>query len=161
MHWLKTHRLLLVVYGSGIALAIAEMGLPESRTGELEGPETFLTPDINIADVSSALYPERSLSLYYRAYQASLCYGPAATMPKECLRRDPVEPGEVRELIERSLATGNRSIELAMYNYAMVLIQENAPAKEIDAAIRTWRIAYPGSSRPDPRAKQREMKRPR
>lgn len=152
MRWLHAHRLLLIIFGAGAVLAAAELSLPESRTGEPESPEVFLEPEVNIADVSFELYPERALSLYYRAYQASLCTGPPAGRPEECRQRDLVEPGEIRELIERSLATGNRSIELAMYNYSLLLLQEGAPREEVDAAIRAWRISYPGSSRPDPRA---------
>jgi len=159
MHRLHPHRLLLFIYLSGFALAMFELTLPADRVGELESPEAYLRPDINVADVSSVLYPERALTLYYRAYQASLCAGSAAEALSECRNRDPVKPGEIRDLIERSLATGNRSIEMAMYNYAMVLIQEGAEPEAIDAAIHNWRVSYPFSSRPDPREMNRELKR--
>ncbi len=159
MHGLRSHKLLLFIYLSGFALALFELTLPEDRIGELESPEAYLRPGINVADVSSVLYPERALTLYYRAYQASLCAGAAAASLPECRNRDPVKPGEIRGLIERSLATGNRSIEMAMYNYAMVLIQENAEPEAIDTAIRNWRVSYPFSSRPDPREMNRELKR--
>ncbi len=161
MHWLHAQRLLLVVYAFGLALAVLESTQPEIRAGRPQGPETFLEPEFNIADVSSALYPDRGLTLYYRAHQAALCDGPAAETPPECRQRDPVEPGEILELLERSVATGNRSIELAMYNYALVLIQENAPPEEIDAAIRNWRITHPRSSRLDPRVMSRKMRQER
>jgi hypothetical protein len=121
----------------------------------------YLEPEYNIADVSAALYPERALSLYHRAYQASLCAGLGDVEETACEERGPIEPGEVRRLLEQSLATGNRSIELAMYNYALVLLQEGAPLSEVERAIRTWRIAHPGSGRVDPRVAWRELSRPR
>jgi hypothetical protein len=38
-----------------------------------------------------------------------------------------------------------------LYNYAVVLVQEGAPADQIDAAVRNWRSANPISKLPDPR----------
>ena len=157
MGGLRTHRLLLVVYGSAFALAALELSNPEGRAGRPDEPGVYLAPETNVADVSAALYPERALPLYYLAYQASLCDEVPAQSHSVCRERGPVEPGEIRDLLKRSLATGNRSIELAMYNYAMVLLQENARAAEVDAAIRSWRSAYPGSSRDDPRIAFRGM----
>ena len=160
MSWLATHRLLVIVYGSAFFLAALELSNPEIHAGRPDQPGVYLEPGTNVAEVSAALYPERALTLYYLAYQASLCDEVRAEAPTVCRERGPVEPGEIRDLLERSLATGNRSIELAMYNYAMVLLQENATAAEVDAAIRDWRRAYPGSSRPDPRIAYREMRQP-
>ncbi len=159
MGGLGAHRLLLLVYGFAFALAALELSNPQIRPGRPDEPAVYLEPGTNVADVSAALYPERALSLYYRAYQASLCDEVGAEASSVCRERGPVEPGEIRDLLERSLATGNRSIELAMYNYAMVLLQENARAADVDAAIRSWRRAHPGSSRPDPRIAYREMRR--
>lgn len=164
MTWLYTHRLLLVVYASGLTLAMFELGLPENRAGDrysLYSPELFLDPDVNVADVSAELYPDRALTLYYRAFQASLCSGSAAETPPACRQRELIKKGEVRALIERSLATGNRSIEMAMYNYVRVLIQEKAPQQAIDEAIRNWRTSFPNSRQTDPRGLSREMTRQR
>jgi hypothetical protein len=91
------------------------------------------------------------MTLYYQAYQAALCSQPTNAQAQVCKARGPVKPGEVRELIEQSLATGNRSIEFVLYNYAVVLVQEGAPADQIDAAVRNWRSANPISKLPDPR----------
>ena len=159
MRWLRAHVELLVVYGSALFLAFLELTDPEIRVGRLDLPEAFLEPESNIADVSAALYPDRALTLYYQAYQTSLCEERAADPDTVCHRRGPPKPGEVRKLIERSLATGNRSIELAMYNYAIVLLHEAAPGAEVEDAVRNWRISYPRSSRPDPRVAFREMQR--
>ncbi len=162
MRWLHTHRLLLVIYVAGLTLALLELNLPQYQPDYLTKPESFLKPETNIADVSSALYPDRAYSLYYRALQAALCADAGGEKtPPECRNRKRVKPGEVRELIERSLATGNRSIEMAMYNYAIVLLQENAPPELVDAAITSWRISYPGSQESDPRDVYREMIRKR
>jgi len=102
--------------------------------------------------------PDRALTLYYRAYQASLCEERSADPGSICSRRGPPRPGEVRELIERSLATGNRSIEYAMYNYAIVLPHAGAPDAEVEAATRNWRISHPHSSLPDPRVAFQQMR---
>jgi hypothetical protein len=156
MRWFLAHRLILVIYIGGLTLAVFELNLPQDRVDYLANPDVFLRPETNIAHVSSVLYPERALTLYYNAYQASLCTGAEDETPPECRQRGHSEPGEVRELIERSLATGNRSIEMAMYNYAVVLIQENASPELIDAAIRNWRVSYPDSSEVDLREMYRE-----
>ncbi len=157
MSWLRAHRVILTVYGAVIALAVFEVTDPEIRTGQPDKPEVYLTPDSNIADVSAEVFPDRAMTLYYRAQQAALCDGVAPDADTACRERGPVESGEIRALHERALATGNRSIELLMYNYAMVLLQEGAPADEIDAAIRNWRSSHPGAGRPDPRVAYREM----
>lgn len=162
MRWLYPHRLLLVIYVGGLILAAFELNLsPQNQADYLANPEAFLLPEINIAAVSSALYPERALTLYYRAHQTALCSGAEGETSPECRQRGPVEAGEVRTLLARSLATGNRSIEMAMYNYAMVLIQENASRELINTAIHNWRSSYPDSSLPDPRVVYRELIRQR
>jgi len=159
MRWLHAHRLILVIYIGGLTLAALELNLPQDRVDYLGDPDVFLRPETNLADVSSALYPERALSLYYKAYQTALCSGAADESLPECRQRNPVEPGEVRKLIERSLATGNRSIEMVMYNYAAILIQENASPELIDAAVHNWRVSYPDSLEVDPREMYRESVR--
>lgn len=159
MGWLGAHKLLVVVYSFAIAVAAVELTHPTLRPGQPENIRWFLDSGANVVTVSNDLYPDRAVTLYYRAYQASLCDGANAELAA-CKERGPVEPGEVRALLARSLATGNRSMELAMYNYAMVLLQEKADPAEVDAAIRNWRVSYPGSARLDPRALYREMVEP-
>ena len=161
MAWLRAHRLLLIVYAGALGLGIFELANPRIQDGRPDAPEVYLDPETNIADVSAAVWPDRALSLYYRAYQAALCGERAGETHDACRARGPVEPGEIRELLERALATGNRSIELAMYNYAIVLLQENAAPQDVDAAIRRWRAAHPSSARPDPRRVYREMQQRR
>lgn len=161
MSWLREHRVLLIVYGIALCFAAAELRDPDLRPGKPDEPELFLAPDVNIADVSADLYPQRALSLYYRAYQASLCTAPRSETGAACRKRGRVERGEVRELLENALGTGNRSIELVFYNYAIVLLQENAPRSEVDAAIRAWRMNHPNSTRPDPRVVHRKMREER
>jgi hypothetical protein len=153
---LRSHGVLLGVYGSALVLAVLELSHPEIGAGKLEQPDAYLVPELNIADVSAEIHPDRALTLYYQAYQASLCEGRGADAGTVCARRGPPRPGEVRGLIERSIATGNHSIELALYNYALVLLRENAPEAEVEAAVRRWRLAYPTSSHPDPRSAFRE-----
>jgi hypothetical protein len=149
--WIRTHKLLLVIYATGMWLGISESNLSLETSAALEQPRTYIDGDDNVADISAAIYPGRAMTLYYQAYQAALCSQPTNAQAQVCKARGPVKPGEVRELIEQSLATGNRSIEFVLYNYAVVLVQEGAPADQIDAAVRNWRSANPISKLPDPR----------
>ena len=151
MSWLRTHKLLLVIYAAGMWLGISESHLSLETSAALEQPRTYIDGDDNVADISAAIYPGRAMTLYYQAYQAALCSQPANSQAQVCKARGPVKPGEVRELIEQSLATGNRSIDFVLSNYAVVLVQEGAPADQIDAAVRNWRSANPISKLPDPR----------
>ena len=157
MGWLREHRVLVVVLGAGLLLAIFESRLPDVEPGRPDEPSVYLTPETNIADVSAEVYPARALSYYYRAQQAAFCAAEAAPASAVCRERGPVAPGEIRELLAKSIATGNRSIELALYNYALVLLQENAPQAAWETAIRSWRDSYPDSNRPDPRVAYREL----
>lgn len=151
MGWLRAHKVLVAVYGFGLTLAAIELAQPAIDAEHGENPRWFLDAEANIVDASNAVSPERATSLYYRAFQASLCTDASARNTLVCLKRGPVRPGEIRELMEEALATGNRSIELLQYNYAIILIQDGAPQAEIDAAVRNWRVTNPSSSRPDPR----------
>lgn len=158
MNWIRNQRLIIVIYACAVWLAYFELNLPPERVGELESPSAYLEPDVNIADVSAVVYPERALTLYYRAYQVSMCSGPVRNQPDGCRGREVVSPGDVRELIEQSLATGNRSIEMAMYNYIRILIQEVASAVEILAAAHRWRVSYPASAHPNPIAGREKLR---
>lgn len=157
--WIREHRLLLVVYGGAALLAAFELSGPGVEPGVADDPSWFLDPEVNIVDVSEALHPERANTLYYRAFQASLCASLGPQQAETCRERGPVRQGEIRELLERSLATGNRSNELALYNYALVLLQEGASRDRVEQAVRAWRAAYPRSLRPDPREAFAEMRR--
>lgn len=161
MSWVRAHRVLLAVYTGLFALAYFELTDPEIRAGQPDEPDVYLEPETNIADVSAAIYPDRAMTLYYRAQQAALCADAAAASSSVCRARGPVSSGEIRALLEEALATGNRSIELLLYNYAMVLLQEGAPEAEIDAAVRDWKISFAATGRPDPRVAYREMTKSR
>jgi hypothetical protein len=149
--FLRAHKLLVVVYSGLLFLAIREWTDPEINDDQKLVPADYLESGRNIADVSAAIHPERAVSFYYRAHQAVLCSQPGAEQYEVCRSRGPAKPEEVRELLERALATGNRSLEEALYNYAWVLVQENAPEAEIDAAVALWRENHPDADRPDPR----------
>jgi hypothetical protein len=157
MPWLRSHRVLLAVYAGVIALAWFELTDSEVQAGRPDKPEIFLAPGSNIADVSAAVYPNRAMTLYYKAQQAALCSQPDAAATPVCRARGPVRPGEIRELLAQAVATGNRSIEDLLYNYAWVLLQEGASEAEVDAAVRNWRTSHPTSDRPDPRVAYRDL----
>ena len=67
MRWLRSHQLILVIYVGGLSLAVLELHLPQLQLDYLTRSESLLEPETNIADVSSALYPDRAHSFYYRA----------------------------------------------------------------------------------------------
>ena len=156
---LMQHRVIIVVYLLGTGLAISELRLPPHAVGPLDGPQGFFDEETSVADVSAEIYPDRALTLYYQAFQKSLCTGPKHQRPEGCDRYEPVKEGEVRELIERAIAKGNRSIEQLLYNYAVLLVQEGAPEEEIAAAVRNWRVTHPTSDRPDPRTLGRQSRK--
>jgi hypothetical protein len=156
MSWLRSHKLLVVVYAAMLLLAVFELTDADVGSVMQDEPATFLEPERNIADVSRAVHPNRALTLYNEANQAALCGEAGAARHSVCRARGPIEPGEVRELLEEAIATGNRSVELAMYNYAWVLLQEGASPEQVDAAVAAWRSAHPRSVRPDPRVAYRE-----
>ncbi len=149
--WIWNQRVILFVCVVGVALAYSELRLPDDPVGPLDRPDAYFAEETSVADVSAAIYPDRALTLYHQAFQESLCTSPRRKRLEGCDERDPVEPGEVRELIERAVAKGNRSIEQLLYNYAVVLVQEGAPQEEIDAAVRNWRITHPTADRADTR----------
>lgn len=151
MDWLRAHKVLLVVYGAGLVLAAIELSSPAIDAERAEDPSWFLTPGANIVDTSRAVLPDRANTLYYEAFRASLCSSPDLGRSEACRAEGAARPDEIRELFERALATGNRSNELLLYNYAVLLVQEGAAPAEIEAAVRSWRVNYPRSSRPDPR----------
>ncbi|MDP6978699.1 MAG: hypothetical protein QF570_08870 [Myxococcota bacterium] len=151
LSWIVEQRLILCLYIAGAALAYSELRLPTDEVSGLDAPGAYFDEGTGVAEVSAKIYPDRALTLYYQAFQKSFCTGPARTRPEGCEAIGPVEPGEVRELIERAIAKGNRSIEELMYNYAVILVEEGAPQEEIDTAVRNWRLSHPTMDRPDPR----------
>ncbi len=157
LDWIVNQRLILIIYLVGAWLAFSELRLPTDAAPPLDSPAGYFDENTSVADVSAEIYPDRALTLYYQAFQKSLCTQPKRIRPEGCDRIGPVKPGEVRELIERAVKKGNRSIEELLYNYAVVLVQEGAPKEEIEAAVRNWRIAHPTADRVDPR----ELGRPR
>ncbi len=56
-----------------------------------------------------------------------------------------------RRKFEEALATGDRTNEDLLYNYAITLVSLQADSKDIDAAIASWRYNFPFSDREDPR----------
>jgi hypothetical protein len=149
----REHRLLIAVYVAFAVLAFHESRAPGlGSIDAAQPPAWLLDPGRNIADVYAELYPERAASHYYRALQASLCtqVGPATS--SECADFDLRSHREMRELLASAVATGNRSNERALYNYAVILLYSGAPPAEVDAVVRRWRRDYPYSALPDPRS---------
>lgn len=149
MSWRK-HRLFAFVL-----LGFALLAFHESRTPGLgsldqgEPPEWLLDPDRNLADVYAELFPERASSYHYRALQASLCARPGFGKSPECVDFDLRNHHDERDLLGRAVATGNRSNERILYNYALNLIHTGGSASEIDAVLHRWRRDYPHSALPE------------
>lgn len=96
--------------------------------------------DDQIAETTSSLvieiYPDSAEAHYQRGMIARF------------VRRD--DP-EARRHFEQALATGIKTNEDLLYEYAVVLAVINESPKTVDAAIANWRRNYPQSKRPDPR----------
>ena len=58
---------------------------------------------------------------------------------------------------ERALATGIKTNEDLLYNYALILILMKKDSKIVNAAITDWRLNFPNSYQPDPRIVAREI----
>ena len=42
MGWIKTHKLLIIIYVAGISLGLMELGLPGESVGTLDRPEAYV-----------------------------------------------------------------------------------------------------------------------
>lgn len=57
---------------------------------------------------------------------------------------------KAREHFETALATGSKTNEALLYDYAVTLVHLEADHSEIDLAISKWRHNFPYSKEPDP-----------
>ena len=136
-------------------VSLAALELTQPGVGNMErptAPASLLDGEYSVAEVYAELYPKRTSSYYFRALQAHLCSRPPHRRKPECRKGAETRAATMRALLARAVDAGNRSNEKVIYNYALVLIAEGAPAEEIDASIRRWRLDHPYSSLPDPRA---------
>lgn len=83
-----------------------------------------------------ALYPDLPKHLYFRGL-SSLNAGDRIT---------------ARRLFEAALAQHFYTNEGLLHNYAVVLVELDAPREQIDQAIALWRKHFPHSKNPDPMA---------
>ena len=131
MKWFRRYRLLMVVF----LLAGLRAGW-EVVVGEQSSTEALT--------LVSELYPESAEAHYQRGLAALTA------------RRD---YAEARRAFEQALATGIKTNEELLYEYAMVLALMEEDANLVNAAIANWRENFPNSTRVDPRVAARAIPR--
>lgn len=149
--WIREYRFLAYVVAVTMALAVYEVnsGRRIEPSSDIK-PESILNYKRNMPDVLTELYPERNGTHYWVGYQAALCMDRGFT--RQVCRKFPHQNiNDVREEFERALATGEKSNEELLLNYADILVQLGESEDEINKAIRNWRINFPHSKNPTPR----------
>lgn len=125
--WRLGHfRFLMLVMGLATCAMLLEI-TDDSPLEERELPHPY---------IMSRLYPERGESLLYRGIHAAYV---ERNLP------------QARALFEQAMATGVKTEEDLYYRYAQVLMELEAPAEEVAAAVALWKRHYPFSDLPDPR----------
>ncbi len=128
----RQYRFLLIVVVLAGLFGMQEVGQP-------------LDEDDSQADVLvSELFPESAEAHFRRgSFEMSV-------------NRDPLQ---ARRSFEQALATGIKTNENLLYNYALILIFMQDDPKLVDAAIDEWRRNFPDSPQRDPKIVASEFHR--
>ena len=148
----RKHRVLVVVYTlAGIAAwyELKQDGMPTNL--EETKPEWYLNENYNLAEVTAEIYPNRSNTLWSRAFQVAHCTDYNFRQMGICRNVPPPSLQQIREMFEEALATGDKSNEQLLYNYATLLLKLEEDPDQVEAAIRDWQINFPASKLPHPR----------
>ena len=121
----RHYRVLVVLAVLGICAALREYGQPTSAVADAQ---------TRAAGILVTLYPEHPKHLYYRGLSA-LNAGDRVN---------------ARKLFESAVEGRLYSNEGLLHNYAVVLVELDAPRDEIERAIALWKKHFPHSQNPDP-----------
>jgi len=158
---LRRYRFLFAIYGIAALAAGYEAWLyraiPESVAESIDLPAGPGEPDLflegNLVGVMVDLYPHRAESLFVRGFQVKLCNdgNDAHRHDSICEQFRDSDLATVRKYFEQALALGTKTDENLYYHYVEILIRQDAPQDEIDAAAAEWKRLFPLSERIDPR----------
>ena len=120
MRYLYRYRLLIVIYGLAMIVAIYESGYLERPTATIEG----LAQPSPASDVLIGLYPESPMAKCFRADQAMFLTYDLPT---------------AKRLLGEALTGGYKGEESYFYNYATVLMLLKEDRQTVDEAVADWR----------------------
>lgn len=137
---LRRYRLLVVVYGLALVVAMWEVvgGIyEEGKAPDARSTTETRLQTLRFAEAHEALYPDLPRSGYFRGIRA--------------LFADPPDLETARKEFEQALATGIKTDEQLLYYYAVTLVMLDEEPEVVDAAIANWRLNHPRSTNLDPR----------
>ena len=117
-----------------VLAVIAALALGAAAREHEETAAVVARAQARATDIVVALYPDLPKHLYFRGL-SSLNAGDRIT---------------ARRLFEAALAQHFYTNEGLLHNYAVVLVELDAPREQIDHAIALWRKHFPHSKNPDP-----------
>jgi outer membrane protein assembly factor BamD (BamD/ComL family) len=117
-----------------VLAVIAVLALGAAVREHEEAAAAVARAQARATDILLALYPDLPKHLYFRGL-SSLNAGDRIT---------------ARRLFEAALAQHFYTNEGLLHNYAVVLVELDAPREEIDRAIALWKKHFPHSKNPDP-----------
>ena len=159
---LRRYRFLFVVYGLVAVPACYELwvtrvvGEPFAEFLNIQpGPgEANVFLQYDLPGQLSELYPTRVESFYARAAQIKMCLGISDEQRNQlpvCQQLGQLQKADIGRFFRAAVDTGNHGIENVLYDYAVFLVADGAPAKDVEAAVKKWRFNFPFSTRVDPR----------
>ena len=167
---LKRYRFLVGIYSVAGAVALFEAWqhgqIPEAFAESLDLPKGRGKPNLyfeyDLPGVQYKLFPDHADSLMIRGIQSSFCVEEKSPFRDHpfCDDYTDAEISVVREWFEKALALEPKSSEDIYYRYVQILIRDDSPQAEIDAAAEKWRRLFPLSERYDPRDVFRVQRRP-
>jgi len=133
------YRIVLVLAVPAVVLAARE-----SIDGELaDASEMYLRGRMNYADVMIGLYPDRDGYRFLKAQQMGLCRQQPDSSAGACRDLGPVTLEEIRDELERAIATGVTSNEDLLRIHAEVLDEAGAEPAVVDRARLLLRRHHP------------------
>ena len=133
------YRIVLVLAVPAVVLAARE-----SIDGELaDASEMYLRGRMNYADVMIGLYPDRDGYRFLKAQQMGLCRQQPDSSAGACRDLGPVTLEEIRDELERAIATGVTSNEDLLRIHAEVLDEAGADPELVNRARLLLRRHHP------------------
>jgi hypothetical protein len=158
---LRRYRFLFAIYAAVVLAGLFEAWqyrtIPQTFTKSIDLPAGRGEPDLflegDLPAVMFDLYPDRAESLFVRGFQIKLCSEntQAQRRYRVCEQYPNTDLATIRRCFEQALVLETKTDENLYYHYVEVLMRQNAPQDEIDAAAENWKRLFPLTRRVDPR----------